>query len=352
VARAKLGRMTELARDFASLPSTLAIPLWRDLPVPPVVICSSAKHTGKHFVLSQCHPSVKKEKIMDIKQVISEARGLYDIVALYEEPMGVYYTDTPPAECISPKPAKLPTREQEQRGEVNFGEIFGMFSCIFQSVWRARRKKTAACFDPEHFGCLGGAFCLGYIKPQLEAIVHYVSTGFGDQMPGEHYLDSPEAVRAMFDALDPRPAPAKYCVFKPLSMFETDEQPELVVFFDRPDVIAGLHQLCAYVTNDLEVVRSPMGAGCYGAVGWPIKYLEQGKLKAVLGAWDPACRKFFRTDEITFTVPTELFRMMVERWRESFLTHKGSGWEETRKRTLRSRRKWGEKEPGWLSQQE
>ncbi|GEM_PF-176236 len=283
---------------------------------------------------------------MAIMDELGDVEGLFDVVELYEEPMGVYYTDNPPADCISPKPAKLPTYEEEQQGKLDLREVFGNFSCIFQSVWRARRKQTAACFDREHFGCLGGAFNLGYIKPQLELIVRYVSTGMPG-LPGEHYLDSPEAVRSLFDAIDPRPVPAPFCVFKPLSMFESGEQPELVVFFDRPESISGLHQLCSFVTNDFNIVRSPMGAGCSNIVGWPINYLEKGELKAVLGGWDPACSKYFRTDEITLTVPFELFRMMVERWRESFLTHKGSGWEVNRKKAQRSRKKWGENEPLW-----
>jgi len=276
--------------------------------------------------------------------VNNDTKELFDILALYEEPMGIFYTANKTAECISPKQAKLPTYEQEQKKEINYGEIFSTFSCIFQSVWRARRKKTAACFDFEHYACLGGAFNLGYNKPQLDVIVRYVSTGIAGVLPGEHYLDSPESVRKFFDLLDPRPAPARYCVFKPLSAFSADEKPELVIFFDRPEVIAGLHQLCCFVTRDYDAVRSPFGAGCSNAVAWPLHYLQKGELKAALGGWDPACRKFFRVDEITLTVPFEMYAKLLEGWRDSFLTHKGSGWEETRKRVFRSRMKWGEAE--------
>ena len=273
-----------------------------------------------------------------------DAKALFEVLALYEEPMGIFYTNTKPAECISPREAKLPTHEQETKGEINYRELFRNFSCIFQSVWRARRKKTAACFDSEHFGCLGGAFNLGYIKPQLEVIIRYVSTGIAGVLPGEHYLDSPETVRRFFDLLDPRPAPAQFCVFKPLSQFGPDEKPELVIFFDRPEVISGLHQLCCFVTKDYEAVRSLFGAGCSNVVSWPFHYLKKGELKAFFGGWDPACRKFFRIDEITLTVPYELFLKLVAGWRDSFLTHAGSGWAETRKRALRSRAKWGESE--------
>ena len=40
----------------------------------------------------------------------------YSAISITEEPMGIFYTDTEPAEGISPKPAKLPTYEEEQQG--------------------------------------------------------------------------------------------------------------------------------------------------------------------------------------------------------------------------------------------
>jgi len=278
---------------------------------------------------------------------LKKAREFFDALALYEEPMGAYYTDGKPEECITPKEAQLPTFEQEKRGEVDFGAVFGSFSCVFQSIWRARKKNTAACFDKSHFGCLGGAFAFGFNKPQLELIVRYVSTGIPGKLEGENYIDSPDQLRWIFDYIDPRPAPKKYLVFKHLSLFKHDEKPELVVFFDRPEVICGLHQLVYFVTNDLESVRSPWGAGCYNVVTWPVKYKDAGKMKAVLGAWDPSCRKYFRTDEITLSMPFEMFTAMVDRWRDSFLGNEDSTWDVVRKRVMRSRAKWGEKEPDW-----
>ena len=36
-----------------------------------------------------------------------------EILGLYEEPMGIFYTDEKPADGFSPKPTDLPTREKE-----------------------------------------------------------------------------------------------------------------------------------------------------------------------------------------------------------------------------------------------
>jgi len=272
----------------------------------------------------------------------SDVEAFLDVLGLDELPMGMYYSDGEPEEGIAPKSGLLPTIEMEARGEVDWGALLGNFSCVIGNIWRARKKKTAAYFDKERFGCLGGAFYLGFLKPQLNFITYYVSTGIPDQMEGERYLESPEVTRDFFNTIDPPPAPARYCVFKPVTQFKKETPPELVIFFTRAEVISGLNQLATFVTNDFEAVYSPFGAGCSNIVTWPLRYLAQGKLKAVLGGWDPSDRKFLKTDEITFTVPFEMFQRMVNRWPESFLTTKT--WAMVRKKINRSRKAWGEGE--------
>jgi uncharacterized protein (DUF169 family) len=259
-----------------------------------------------------------------------------------EEPMGMFYTDDEPGDAVGPKRGTLPSAEQEARNQVDFSALWKDFSCVIGKIWIARHKKSAAYFDREHFGCLGGAFFLGFLKPQLEVIVHYVSTGIPDILHGERYFSSPDAARAFYQTMDPRPAPKRFCVFKPLSRFTEHERPEVVVFFARPEVVSGLHQLAVFVTQDLEAVMSPMGAGCANIVTWPVKYAEQGKLKAVLGGWDPSERRFLKPDEITFSVPFPLFELMLERWRDSFLT--AEAWQVVKKRIARSRKAWDEDE--------
>lgn len=259
-----------------------------------------------------------------------------------EEPMGMFYTDDEPQAGVAPKAGPLPTAEQEARHEVDFNALWSNFSCVIGKIWIARHKRTAAYFDSEHCGCLGGAFFLGYLKPQLDAIVHYVSTGIPNVLLGERYFSTPDIARAFYETVDPRPAPKRFCVFKPLSMFSDPEEPEVVVFFARPEAVSGLHQLAVFVTQDLEAVMSPMGAGCTNIVTWPIKYLEQGRLKAVLGGWDPSERQYLKPDEITFAVPFPLYRLMLDRWRESFLT--AEAWQTVLKRIARSRKAWKEDE--------
>jgi uncharacterized protein (DUF169 family) len=278
--------------------------------------------------------------MMIIQDHLAEIQAFCDNLGLTEEPLGMFYSPNEPGEGFSPQEAVLPTAEMEIRGEIDWEATWSSFSCIVGYLWRARKLGKPAYFHQARFGCLGGAFYLGFLKPQLETIARYVSTGIPQILEGECYLESPEVTRRFFDTIDPRPAPAPFCVFKSLSQFDPEENPELVIFFARPESLCGLHQLATFVTNDFEAVASPFGAGCSNLVTWPLKYLEQGKLKAVLGSWDPSDRRFLKPDEITFTVPWEMFERMVARWRESFLGK--PTWATVRKKIELSRKTWKE----------
>ena len=263
-------------------------------------------------------------------------------VGLDEEPLGMMYTDVKPAEGLTPNPLDLPTREKEQKGDIDWGAVFGGFSCVLGHIWRARRKKTAAWFSAENFGCPGGAFYLGFLQPQSETIIHYVSTGVPGHMEGECYLAGPDDFRRILEEMNPPPAPRPYVVFKPLSLFAPDETPDFVCFFCRPENLAGLHQLSSFVTGQAEAVRSPFSAACGGLVAWPMVYQARGVKTAVLGGWDPSARKFFKTDELSFTLPLDMFETMLNVWADSFLNK--HVWLTTLKKAARSKRAWKEDE--------
>lgn len=271
--------------------------------------------------------------------------GLLETLGLDEEPMGIHFTDTEPEEGFTPKPMPTPTREREAAGEIDWQETFGNFSCVMGNIWRARRRKTKAWFSAEHFGCPGGAFWLGFMKPQTETIINYVSTG-SPYMEGEFYCGSHDELARVFGEIDPVPAPGRYAVVQPLSLYGKgegpDEEPRLVSFFARPESLAGLHQLAFYLTNDPEVVASPWAAACSGLFTWPMRYEALGKVKAVVGGWDPSARKFFRPDELSFTVPAAMFKDMLDKWQDSFLVHKA--WKNVQVKIAKTKRVWGETE--------
>lgn len=266
------------------------------------------------------------------EQLMESTRQLIKILCLKEEPLGIIFTNEKPEPGFGLKASELPTREKELKNEVNWQSVFSSFGCVLGNIRRARRKGIPAYFSKEQFGCVGGAFWLGFLKPQTEMIIHYVSTGIPGKMEGERYCNSPEQLRKIFETVDPELVDHDYVVFKPLHMFSGSEKPTLVLFFASPESLSGLHQLATFVTGDPEVVASPFSAACGSLVVWPMHYLKRGLTRAVIGGWDPSARKYFNKDELSFTVPFELFTGMVNQHQDSFL--KMDTWAGVQKRIV------------------
>jgi len=269
---------------------------------------------------------------------LTEQAAFFDRLGLSEEPLGVFFDNRKPDEGYTPDKIDLPTREKEEAGTLDWKGMQEHFSCAIGHIRKARKNKKPAYFSKSHFGCAGAAFWMGFNKPQIQSVIHYVSTGVPGRMDGEHYCDSPERLGEIFNFVDPVLLKTKYCIFKQLSQCKENETPELVTFFVRPEVLSGLHQLAAYVTGDPEVVVSPWSSACGSLVAWPLYYLDKKQNKAVLGGWDPSARKFFKTDELTITIPFTMYLDMVRRYKDSFMQKKI--WDTVKKRIHLSRKKW------------
>ena len=87
-------------------------------------------------------------------------------------------------------------------------------------------------------------------------------------------------------------------------------------------------------------MASPWGEACGNLVVWPLHYASRKKNKAVIGGWDPSARKFFKTGELSFTVPYGMLPAMIERRDDSFL--KTETWQTVQKKTVGSKKRWGE----------
>lgn len=278
-----------------------------------------------------------------MEQILSKTQKLLELLGHDESPFGLYYTDLKP-DGYGPKPGEIFSREREAAGEIDWTRAFSNFTCLVGSLWLARKKKTAAWISHEECGCMGGGFYSGVYAPYLEMNVLYVSTGVpGTPIEGEHYLPSPDSMRAFMDESAPPPATGKYCVLKPLDQFTNGDSALSVTFFARPEAMTGLHSLACYAAGHHQAVVSPFGAGCTSIVAWPLAYARQGLERAVIGGFDVSARKFMKTDELTLSIPLSLYRKMLDALDSSALTR--STWATTRKKVLRSQRAWTAGQP-------
>ncbi len=279
---------------------------------------------------------------MTMQSILDETNTFLGLLGSAEEPFGVYYDDAKPEKAYGPKVGAPMSRELEEQGKLDMQEVFKTFSCVMRNIWLARKAHCAAFISAEEYGCVGGAYYCSMMQPYLTFIEHYVSTGFsGTPLHGERFMPNPESMKNFLVKINPRKAPAKYCIFKPLSLFTNDREPEFVIFFARPEVLTGLFIQAVFTTGDIECVVSPFGAGCSNMLAWPVYYQQQGQEKAVIGGFDPSARKYMKPDELTFTVSWSLYGKMLSALPESMFNVDGE-WKNIRKKIARSAKAWGE----------
>jgi hypothetical protein len=119
--------------------------------------------------------------------------------------------------------------------------------------------------------------------------------------------------------MKPRPAPAAYCVFKPIEQFQDEIKPEVVVFFASPDILSGLFTLTNYALEHTDAVYTPFGSGCGTILTHPLKEAEKEKPRAVLGMFDVSARPMVEKDVLTLSMPYSIFLRLLENVSGSFL---------------------------------
>jgi len=180
------------------------------------------------------------------------------------------------------------------------------------------RNGTPLRFGSASIGCPGGQRYSGFSETIDEGFEYYLSYGIPGKLEGERYKKSPELVREMLRESPRFVAPGKYLVFKRWDQLDESDEPEVVIFFAEPDVIAGLFTLANFDAIG-EGVVAPFCSGCSSIIMQP--YLEGGRdtPRCVFGMFDPSARSYVGFDCLSFAVPMNRFIQMVENMPESFL---------------------------------
>ena len=113
-------------------------------------------------------------------------------------------------------------------------------------------------------------------------------------------------------------------------MLEESDDPDVVIFFARPDVLSGLFTLANFDVGEPNGVFSPFAAGCGSIVQYPYIEKRSNRPRGVLGMFDVSARPFIPEDVLSFSVPMNKFVMMIENIGESFLTT--ASWTKLRQR--------------------
>ena len=191
--------------------------------------------------------------------------------------------------------------------------------CIMGSMVKVQKGQSMA-FDVDSVGCPGGKRYLGFADNLMPDFEYFLSCGIPGKMEGERYKKTPEMVKEYMSQHAPATkAPAKYIVFKRWDNLDAKDTPEVVVFFAKPDVLAGLFTLASFDEAAQNMVMAPFGSGCASIVQYPYLEVKSTKPKAIIGMFDISARPFVPKDVLTFAAPMSKFQRMVDNMEESFL---------------------------------
>ncbi len=181
------------------------------------------------------------------------------------------------------------------------------------------RKGVSLAFNVDSIGCQGGKKYLGFTPdvtmPDFE---YFLSCGIPGELEGERYKKTPEMVKKLMSQLPRFEAPEKYIVFKRWDVLKSSDDPEVVIFFAKPDVLSGLFTLANFDEAG-QNVSSPFSSGCGSIVMWPMFEREKEHPGSILGMFDVSARPFVQPDLLSFAVPFDKFTRMADNVDESFL---------------------------------
>lgn len=190
-------------------------------------------------------------------------------------------------------------------------------SCLICELAKVRNGKSLY-FNADSVSCGGGKRYLGFTDKMRPGFEYFLSCG-NENMEGERYIRTPEMVNEFMKQQHHLHKEGQNIVFKRWDhLLETDE-PDVVIFFAKPDVLSGLFTLANFDQTDPNGTYSPFGAGCGSIVHYPYREINAERQRAVIGMFDPSARPCVPENVLTFAVPMQRFEKMVNYMEESFL---------------------------------
>jgi uncharacterized protein (DUF169 family) len=208
--------------------------------------------------------------------------------------------------------------------------------CVIGVLSQVRKGQTLYLGE-NSFGCGGGKKYLGYapgLRPNFE---YFLSCGIEGEMEGERYKKSPEIVKKLMKDSPWYEAPGKYIVFKRWDKLDERDEPDVVIFFANPDVLAGIFTLSGFEEAERDSVIAPFAAGCGSIVLYPYLEKDRKQPRGVIGMFDVSARPYVPKENLSFSVPMNKFQRMVNDMEESFLTTQS--WAKVNKRIKSTKRR-------------
>ncbi|MDY6801622.1 MAG: DUF169 domain-containing protein [Bacteroidota bacterium] len=229
-----------------------------------------------------------------------------------ELPVAFYYNKTTDTEVVTAK------------------KEWSCFICDLVPV----RKGHNLSFNKSSLGCGGARRYLGYSDKMRPNFEYFLSCGIPGELEGERYKQTPEMVNELMKNHQTIPANNRNIIFKRWDKLTEKDQPEVVIFFAKPDVLSGLFALANFDQTDPNGgAITPFAAGCCSIVHYPYMEINKENPRAVIGMFDTSARPCVSDNTLTFALPMKKFEKIISYMDESFLIT--DTWETIRKRINR-----------------
>jgi len=191
-------------------------------------------------------------------------------------------------------------------------------SCLICELAQVRNGKSLY-FTADTVACGGGKRYLGFSDALFPDFKYFLSCGIPGKMEGERYVRTPEMVEEIQKNQKKINAKGNKIIFKRWDNLTENDNPDVVIFFAKPDVLSGLFTLANFDQTEPNGTFSPFGAGCGSIVHYPYFEKDSERPRAVIGMFDPSARPCVPKDTLTFAVPMVKFLKMIDYMEESFL---------------------------------
>ena len=248
---------------------------------------------------------------MNIKEL---AESLKEKLGFGNLPIGMFFSESKPENAISFK----------SKGN----------GCILPLIFKSSQGKTVA-IDRDTTGWNCSAFYLGYQDWIFDGIECFLSDGVVDGREGERFIKTSKQAKSFVEFYQPKTLNTKVTVFKPLSEFEQDETPEIVIFFVNADELSALVYLLHFNAPESEDrIVTRFISGCGSIVTLPMKLKKEGKMQAVWGMHDISVRRRLPKELMTLTMPYELLIEIAKDIDQSFIITES--WKAIRERNTQA----------------
>jgi uncharacterized protein (DUF169 family) len=132
-------------------------------------------------------------------------------------------------------------------------------SCLICELAKVRNGRSMF-YNVDALACGGARRYLGYAEKMRPGFEYFLSCG-NDQMEGERYIRTPEMVKKFMENQKTLPINGKNIVFKRWDNLIESDNPDVVIFFARADVLSGLFTLANFDQTEPNGTITPFGAG-------------------------------------------------------------------------------------------